>query len=47
MWSQLYVMCVGSGMGQEANEDVMLTKARCLYTASFELQIGEFVTTLM
>lgn len=47
MWSQLNVMCIGSGMGQEANQDVMLTKARCLYKVSYELQIGEFVTTLM
>ena len=41
------MMWVGSGMSQEANEDVMLTKARCLFTVSYELQIGKFVTTLM
>ena len=33
-------------MSPEANEGVTLTNARCLYTASSELQIGEFVMTL-
>lgn len=34
MWTQLNMMCCGSGMSQEA---VMLAETWCLYTVSFEL----------